>query len=203
MKTYILFLLNLFALNIANAQVGINTNTPTKSLDVNGDFRLRTLNKVTITDYPDVLVVNNDGDVEKHSAQAIKDAISDLTVETKELYFDTSPDGSKIVPCGRFNFRFSNSTIPQVSSVTNLATPATINYLGQLKYDGDNKAVTQRSINIQTTNGFQSLDTSYALNRVGEYYMSFPDDNNFYRVVFIARKMTASSNSYSIVCEKF
>ena len=203
MKTYILFLLNLFALNIANAQVGINTNTPTKSLDINGDFRLRTLNKVTITDYPDVLVVNNDGDVEKHSAQAIKDAISDLTVETKELYFDTSPDGSKIVPCGRFNFRFSNSTIPQVSSVTNLATPATINYLGQLKYDGDNKAVTQRSINIQTTNGFQSLDTSYALNRVGEYYMSFPDDNNFYRVVFIARKMTASSNSYSIVCEKF
>lgn len=203
MKTYILFLLNLFALNIANAQVGINTNTPTKSLDVNGDFRLRTLNKVTITDYPDVLVVNNDGDVEKHSAQAIKDAISDLTVETKELYFDTSPDGTKIVPCGRFNFRFSNSTIPQVSSVTNLATPATINYLGQLKYDGDNKAVTQRSINIQTTNGFQSLDTSYALNRVGEYYMSFPDDNNFYRVVFIARKMTASSNSYSIVCEKF
>lgn len=203
MKTYILFLLNLFALNIANAQVGINTNTPTKSLDINGDFRLRTLNKVTITDYPDVLVVNNDGDVEKHSAQAIKDAISDLTVETKELYFDTSPDGSKIVPCGRFNFRFSDTTIPQVSSVTNLATAATINYLGQLKYDGNNKTVTQRSINIQTTNGFQSLDTSYALNRVGEYYMSFPDDNNFYRVVFIARKMTASSNSYSIVCEKF
>ena len=203
MRIYILLLLNLFALNIANAQVGINTNIPTKSLDINGDFRLRTLNKVNITNYPDVLVVNTIGDVEKHSAQAIKDAISDLTVETKELYFDTSPDGTKIVPCGRFNFRFSNGTIPQVSSTTDLPSLTKINYLGQLKSDGNSKTVTQASVDIQTKVGFKALDSTYSLNKVGEYYMSFPGDNNFYRVVFIARTMTESSNSYSIVCEKF
>ncbi|HAR73736.1 MAG TPA: hypothetical protein DCR77_10085 [Flavobacteriaceae bacterium] len=185
------------------SQVGINTNQPTRNLDINGEARVRDLKKVTIADYPDVLVTDINGNIEKHSAQAIIDAISDLTVETKELYFDTTPDGTKIVPCGRFNFRFSSTTIPQIASVTNLASPATIYYMSQYKSDGDKKTVLSTNKNIQNITSFVDLDVSYKLNGVGEYYMSFPGDNNFYRVVFLARKMTTTQNSYSIICEKF
>ena len=191
------------AVIIGYAQVGVNTDNPSRVLDVNGDLRVRTLNKVTIADYPDVLVTDVNGNIEKHSAQAIIDAISDLTVETKELYFNSTPDGTKIVPCGRFNFRFSNTTKPQISSVSNLALATTIYYLSQRKYDSNQKVVLSTSKSIQTIAGFVDLDSTYALNNVGEYYMSFPGDNNFYRVVFLARKMNASQNSYSIICEKF
>ena len=199
----ILFYICIFISTNLFSQVGINTNQPTRVLDIDGDLRVRDLKKVTIADYPDVLVTDVNGNIEKHSAQAIVDAISDLTVETKELYFNSSPDGTKIVPCGRFNFRFSNTTKPQISSVSNLALATTIYYLSQRKYDSNQKVVLSTSKSIQTIAGFVDLDSTYALNNVGEYYMSFPGDNNFYRVVFLARKMNASQNSYSIICEKF
>ncbi|MDM1299887.1 hypothetical protein HXZ94_15430 [Empedobacter falsenii] len=199
----ILFYIFIFISSTLFSQVGVNTDQPTRALDINGDLRIRDLKKVTITDYPDVLVTDVDGNIEKHSAQAIIDAISDLTVETKELYFDSSPDGTKIVPCGRFNFRFSNTTKPQMSSVTNLSSVTTIYYLSQLKANENSKTVLNTNKNIQLTTAFVDLDSTYALNSVGEYYMSFPGDNNFYRIVFLARKMNDSQNSYSIVCEKF
>ncbi len=191
------------AVIIGYAQVGVNTDNPSRVLDVNGDLRVRTLNKVTIADYPDVLVTDADGNIEKHSAQAIIDAISDLSVETKELYFDNSPDGTKIVPCGRFNFRFSDTTKPQIASFENLSTPATVYYLGQLKFHENRKTVTQNNVVLQKNDDFKTLDDSYSLNSVGEYYLSYPGDNHFYRVVFLGRKMTLSENSYSIICEKF
>ncbi len=144
-----------------------------------------------------------DGNIEKHSPQAIIDAISDLTVETKELYFNSSPDGTKIVPCGRFDFRFSSGTIPQIGSVSNLTTPTRVYFLGQLKKEINLFTVTQASVLLQNKSNFVNLDSNYLLNNIGEYYISFPGDNNFYRVVFLARKMTDSQNSYSIVCEKF
>lgn len=202
----ILLCLSIFISTNLFSQVGINTDQPTRNLDINGEARVRDLKKVTIADYPDVLVTDINGNIEKYSAQAIIDAISDLTVETKELYFDTTPDGTKIVPCGRFNFRFSNTTKPQIASVTNLASPTTIYYMSQYKSNVNNidmKAVLLTSKNIQSKTVFVDLDTNYALNGVGEYYMSFPGDNNFYRVVFLARKMTDTQNSYSIICEKF
>lgn len=188
---------------ISYAQVGVNTDNPSRTLDINGDLRVRTLNKVTIADYPDVLVTDADGNIEKHSAQAIIDAISDLSVETKELYFDNSPDGTKIVPCGRFNFRFSDTTKPQIASFENLSTPTTVYYLGQLKFHENGKTVTQKNVVIQKNDDFQTLDNSYSLNSVSEYYLSYPGDNHFYRVVFLGRKMTSTQNSYSIICEKF
>ena len=191
------------AVIIGYAQVGVNTDNPSRALDVNGDLRVRTLNKVTIADYPDVLVTDANGNIEKHSAQAIIDAISDLSVETKELYFDNSPDGTKIVPCGRFNFRFSDTTKPQIASFENLSTPTSVYDLGQLKFHENGKTVTQKNVVIQKNDDFKTLDDSYSLDSVGEYYLSYPGDNHFYRVVFLGRKMTLSENSYSIICEKF
>ena len=116
---------------------------------------------------------------------------------------DNSPDGTKIVPCGRFNFRFSDTTKPQIASFENLSTPATVYYLGQLKFHENGKSVTQKNVVLQKNDDFKTLDDSYSLDSVGEYYLSYPGDNHFYRVVFLGRKMTLSENSYSIICEKF
>lgn len=58
-KTYFHILLNLLFINLIYSQVGINTTTPTNSLDVNGDVRIRTIsdndNETT------VITADNDG----------------------------------------------------------------------------------------------------------------------------------------------
>lgn len=52
------------------AQVGINTTTPTKTLDVNGEMRIRTLPTGNNTDQ--ILVVDNLGNVKKVSLSLIQ-----------------------------------------------------------------------------------------------------------------------------------
>lgn len=52
------------------AQVGINTTTPTKTLDVNGEARIR--NTPTATGSYSVLVVDSDGNVKKIPVSALQ-----------------------------------------------------------------------------------------------------------------------------------
>ena len=204
MKTYITLILNLFTIIFLNAQVGINTNQPTRALDVNGDLRIRELKLVNKdANYNNIVVVNQDGEVEKYDKIEITNAISDLTVETKELYFATTPDGTKIVPCGKFNFRFSSSTIPEIAPISDLAASTPVYFMRIRKYESNQRAVTQGSTTIKNSKTFSVLDREYKLDQVSEYNISYPGDNNLYRVIFLARKMTTTTNSYSIVCEKF
>ena len=204
MKTYITLILNLFAIIFLNAQVGVNTNQPTRALDINGDLRIRELKLVNKdANYNNIVVVNQDGEVEKYDKIEITNAISDLTVETKELYFATTPDGTKIVPCGKFNFRFSSSTIPEIAPISDLAASTPVYFMRIRKYESNQRAVTQGNTTIKNSKTFSVLDREYKLDQVSEYNISYPGDNNLYRVIFLARKMTTTTNSYSIVCEKF
>ena len=204
MKIYITLILNLFTIIFLNAQVGINTNQPTRALDVNGDLRIRELKLVNKdANYNNIVVVNQDGEVEKYDKIEITNAISDLTVETKELYFATTPDGTKIVPCGKFNFRFSSSTIPEIAPISDLAASTPVYFMRIRKYESNQRAVTQGNTTIKNSKTFSVLDREYKLDQVSEYNISYPGDNNLYRVYFLARKMTTTTNSYSIVCEKF
>lgn len=204
MKIYITLILNLFTIIFLNAQVGINTNQPRRALDVNGDLRIRELKLVNKdANYNNIVVVNQDGEVEKYDKIEITNAISDLTVETKELYFATTPDGTKIVPCGKFNFRFSSSTIPEIAPISDLAASTPVYFMRIRKYESNQRAVTQGNTTIKNSKTFSVLDREYKLDQVSEYNISYPGDNNLYRVIFLARKMTTTTNSYSIVCEKF
>ena len=204
MKIYITLILNLFTIIFLNAQVGINTNQPTRALDVNGDLRIRELKLVNKdANYNNIVVVNQDGEVEKYDKIEITNAISDLTVETKELYFATTPDGTKIVPCGKFNFRFSSSTIPEIAPISDLAASTPVYFMRIRKYESNQRAVTQGNTTIKNSKTFSVLDREYKLDQVSEYNISYQRDNNLYRVIFLARKMTTTTNSYSIVCEKF
>ena len=204
MKIYITLILNLFTIIFLNAQVGINTNQPTRALDVNGDLRIRELKLVNKdANYNNIVVVNQDGEVEKYDKIEITNAISDLTVETKELYFATTPDGTKIVPCGKFNFRFSSSTIPEIAPISDFAASTSVYFMRIRKYESNQRAVTQGNTTIKNSKTFSVLDREYKLDQVSEYNISYPGDNNLYRVIFLARKMTTTTNSYSIIYEKF
>lgn len=66
-----LYLFRLYFSTFVSAQnVGINTNSPSRALDVNGDFRIRTLtDKSTDAAYNNVIVANTNGEFDKWDSQ--------------------------------------------------------------------------------------------------------------------------------------
>lgn len=208
------------------SQIGINTDKPTKTLDINGDIRVRTLTKKsTDSDYSKVLVTNNSGEIEYWDKVAIQNEMKGNEVENKIMYFSISPNGNTIVPCGRYQLRFSASTEPQIKLVTSTSTDQIIYFsrIRKLNHNsssfgetGSKRSVrTNETINIGSANDWVSIGSVsgltsgngnlYAVNYLDEYYMSYPGDNNLYRITFLARTMTTSpaTNSYSMLCEKF
>lgn len=67
MKNYFI-LLFVFVISNTNAQVGINTDSPTAGLDVNGNARIRTVEKkLTFAATDHVLIVDEEGNIKKAS----------------------------------------------------------------------------------------------------------------------------------------
>ena len=211
MKTKI-YTLAFFAMSIiANAQVGINTDSPTRTLDDNGNLRIRTLTDQTAdkTNYNRVLVSDENGNVDAGSLQSIKNEIESQIVEIKKLkYIATTPDESKEVTCGRFTFRFGSTGQPQVK--LNSAADVTIYYNQFRGYHLNSKQfIPELSLSFTTSNfnTYQDMVTNYTKNELHRFNLIYPDITNMYRIV--ARAMTnytsggTKYNSYNIVCEKF
>lgn len=94
MKKFLLSL-TLFGLNILiHAQVGINTAIPTKTLDINGETRIRTLPPGAVVD--DVIVVDADGNLKKVARSSFGSTSS--TTNTNILGYTPQPIANKIVP---------------------------------------------------------------------------------------------------------
>ena len=80
------FIVGLVLVNVTSAQVGINTDSPTNSLDINGDLRVRSLTKGTVVSNDSGIVsvspfqvvaagkVNKDGTVAKISGAVVTKA---------------------------------------------------------------------------------------------------------------------------------
>lgn len=92
MKKLILLLLP----TLASSQVGINTQTPSAILDVNGDLRVRQIPTVNTAQY--VLVVDNNGNVKKMALSAISNG--------------TCPNFLKSQSNGHYLLFSSSSSIP-------------------------------------------------------------------------------------------
>jgi hypothetical protein len=73
MEKIILFMLLPFA--ISYGQVGINTTAPTKTLDVNGEAKVRILNDIAVSnlDTNKIVVSNNDGTLGVSSLKSLLD----------------------------------------------------------------------------------------------------------------------------------
>ncbi|AZA50274.1 hypothetical protein EG346_19770 [Chryseobacterium carnipullorum] len=62
-KSIIYILLHIFSIYYVEAQVGINTNAPTKTLDINGDLRIRNVQEGSVTDQ--IVTSDSQGNVGK------------------------------------------------------------------------------------------------------------------------------------------
>jgi hypothetical protein len=94
MKKTILFIILPYALN---AQVGINTTTPTKSLDINGELRIRTLPVGVAAD--DILSTDTNGNVRKVSRSDLSGGTSSGFNNTI-LGYDPKPVATRPQPPG-------------------------------------------------------------------------------------------------------
>lgn len=221
MKNKILYSLTVLLLSLSiKAQVGINTDSPTKMLDINGYLRLRVTTyptAPTIDNYDQVLVTDDNGNIEYWDKSAIIEEFKKPIVETKKLYFSSSPTGNNTVTCGKINLRFNASTRPEINLLPNVVTGATI-YVTRTRMSAiDNKNIYGNiPITIPTNATYDSnwtridhrtntgtTTTGYALNNKDEYFFSYPGEISFYRITFLARTMTSTLNSYTMICEKF
>lgn len=208
------------------SQVGINTQQPTKTLDINGDLRVRNLEKKSADpNYNKVLVTNANGDIEFWDKAAIQTEMKGTEVENKIMYFSSSPSGDLVVPCGKFKLRYSSNTEPQIQLVTAPTSTQTIFFSRIRKVNSSDNTFgaanskrsirTNETVSIATNNNWVNIGSvsnltdanggKYAVDYLDEYYMSFPGENYLYRITFLARKMatTPAANSYSMLCEKF
>lgn len=194
------------------SQVGINTEEPTRMLDVNGNLRLqKTEYKANDNTYDKVLVINSEGNVDSWKKADVIAKMDELIVETKKLYFSSSPDPDIQVPCGKFLLRFadgSRNPIPQIKLKTanTTVTPVYYNIIGKENSSSNTfsgSIATNKTLSIPVDNSFVSIDSTYKTNKLDEIYLSYPNDDNLYRVTYLARTMSATEYSYTMICEKF
>lgn len=213
MKKFIL--LAILSSLFSNAQVGINTTAPTRMLDHNGDLRIRTLSdKTSDINYSNVIVADGNGNLDKWDKNDLKTKVQEVILENKKLtYVSNSPDINNTMDCGRFSFRYDTSVHPQIKLVS--GNPLSVYYtvIHKVNSSGSTfsspntlasgKSVTIGSGNNFDANGWQTLDSTYANNTLDELYITYPGDNNLYRVTFLARNSNSTQFYYTMICEKF
>lgn len=84
-----------------NAQIGIKTSTPTNSLDINGDVRIRKIDNTSSTP-THVLVPDQNGVIYKHPYSGFNPNEGSLI---KKLQYSGAADPSKTTTNGPFEFR--------------------------------------------------------------------------------------------------
>lgn len=208
-KIFITYSLLLFCFYTAQTgNVGISTDSPSRNLDVNGNIRVRTLtNESTNPSYNNVIVANSNGELEKWDKTNIMALVGGYVIETKKIaYSSNGPNINNTVACGKFEFRFNTGSIPQIR----LVTPATATiYFTRIKKSnntssGANLVASNNSINYTAANNvWSNLDSSYLLSNLEEIYLTYPNNANVYRLTFLARTMSPSSQFYTMICEKF
>lgn len=225
MKKIYIALIGFFSLAL-NAQVGINTDTPTRTLDVNGNLRIReTENKNLDPDYNKVLVTNANGEIEFWDKANLQQRINDIYTEGKKNTVSSlTTDRTKKIKCGKFEFGYSDSStlIPQIRLATAPKSNVTV-YYNRIRERNNSGSVftletgrsliTNQSFIFGTANNFANIggsvngDTTgnYNVDTLDVYYISYPGDANIYRVTFLARRAnsTASNVNYSMICEIF
>ena len=226
MKAILVSLVTLLSTTTMFAQVGIGINSPQRTLDVNGNIRIRTLDDKSQTLYYDkILVVNNNGDIDYISKGDLKPIGDEFTSDKQVLnniYTTTngSADDTKFVTCGKFDFAFRN-----VASNTNiqfrLKTAPASNVIVYTTLEQNWQAATPSDTNggyefqssedgrtFTSSNLFEDLPTSGAAIVTGELnilYLLYPGDTDLYRLTFYRLNQSTTPATYDFVtaCEKF
>ena len=220
MKQLLTFLALFFITNL-DAQVGINTDSPTRTLHVNGNLKIRKLeDKSKDLTYNKILATDTEGNVDyitDESLLPVKDEFTSDKEVYNSLYGNTGggADNNKSVSCGKFDFRFysgSGSTLSDVQ-LRLKETPTAdqkmfisieqswadgmefIAYTVPMTFTKDNS----NFINIPYGPGIVDFELNVL-------YLLYPGDTDLYRVtVYRVKQPTLGTGyrDYTIACEKF
>ena len=218
-NNFILLSCFIFFSGILSAQVGINTANLKRTLDVEGNLRVRELtDKSQAPSYNKILVVNPDGNIDyinKQDLQPVKDEFTADKQVLNNIYSTTTgkADDTKFVSCGKFDFAFRNigaNTNIQYRLKNTPTSDVTVYITLEQNYSSNGyqfQVPTAGKTFTSTTNNFGDLPT-YGANIVNSelnvLYLLYPGESNLYRLTFYRLDQTTpKTNDFVTVCEKF
>lgn len=214
----------LMLFSVSWAQVGINTDQPTRDLHVEGDLRVIDLqNKSEVSTYDKVLAADKDGNIDYIDKEILKPDLAgqtDKIVQNNLYNTDTGmPDEEQILICGKFIFAFMNSAdktrvrfrlTEKPASAVDVYVTFEQNFPALHNGDGflyEASATSTKNFTTSNWNRFQSIPTTTSQGEIadGEYnelYVIYPNIGEFYRVTFY--RLLQNEKSYFVnTCEQF
>ncbi|CAM2859006.1 hypothetical protein DRF59_00720 [Chryseobacterium flavum] len=220
---FILFLYSVPFITLA--QVGINTNTPTRKLHVVGNMRVGVLtNKSESAAYDQILSTDINGNVDYITKSSMKPPLDPGTSNKESyslLYNMPGPNGdpARTLKCGKFLFVFEGTDQSRINFrlAENPGTDVNIymsmeqnfNANGFQFYQG--KAPTDPStVPFLFTTSNWNVNQEFARANLADYeqnimHFQYPNDTDFYRLTIYKVKQNTGADSWDFVasCEKF
>ncbi|MFV0193733.1 hypothetical protein OBJ98_12865 [Empedobacter falsenii] len=203
----ILYIGFLMLFSISWAQVGINTDKPTRDLHVEGNLRVRNLqNKASDDDYSKVLAVDNNGNVDYINKNNLMPDMTEQVNKKVQNNLYTTTDGrplpDKTLTCGRFIFKFRDNDAkvsfrliesPSILSPVKVYVTFEQNFVPYnsddgFQYEASSSTRDFNSINYRTYQDIP-VTSGQAKIRDGEYnelYISYPREEQFIVLRFTA-----------------
>lgn len=230
MKKIIIATFLMFQLN-SLAQVGINTTTPTRTLDVNGNLRIKTLvDKSETSSYSNVLIVDSNGNIDhllRSDLLPKPDEFTSNKVVVNNLYTNIENKAivGKVITCGDFRFRFIQDPAgrPAIQLAPKVAPANDVNvYISmEQNWDGTNGFQFYQGTSESNTSPFTFVKGStdfiyFAQPNLADFeqnvlHFQYPGQKAFYRLtaykvpytVTNAQDTTTNLYDFTAICEKF
>lgn len=226
-KFILLFLTILFQFN--DAQVGINTPNPTRTLHVQGDLKIRQISDVEgQLAYDRILAEDANGNIDYVLKSNLLPTTSDPNEANKEVYsqlYSTeteSGDPSKILKCGKFYFLFDAGADSRIKFrlIDNPETAVDIFMSMEQNWDGNGFQFFQgHAYNDPATVPFVFTPENYNIpqefaeanvadSEQNVMHFQYPNDPNFYRLTIYRVKQKIGNPvkntwDFAVTCEKF
>ena len=171
MKKYLFtIILTSSLISAQNTNVGIDTNAPTRKLDVNGNMRVTTGATVTNnSSYDRIVTANNStGDIDYITLPAIFQTATNNVEVRRSVYLATGAVTANECSCGDMTFRINNNNTPEfkLNSTTIFATNGNITTIdlgfGIKRWSNNAYSYANRTVTFTTTNyaTYQTLDAT-------------------------------------------
>ncbi|WDF46008.1 hypothetical protein PQ459_13985 [Chryseobacterium sp. KACC 21268] len=204
-----------------NTNVGIDTNSPTRKLDVNGNLRVTNTTSVTNNpSYDRIVTANNStGDIDYISIPSIFQTNTNNVEVRRFVYLAQTPVTANECSCGDMTFRINNNNNPEFkfnsttvfitnNNITSFDLGYGIKRWTDAAYTYNNRTVTLNTTNYST---YQILDATAfpasnntAGNTVRIYTIIPPKQNHLYRITLSRTNNNSTvTYAYALICERF
>lgn len=213
---------SILSLTYIDAQVGINTTSPTRTLHVQGNLRVANLQNVSEdAAFDRILVSDTNGNVDYASRSSFLPNTGVGAVDKEsysEIYNNTSASGlpERRLRCGKFFFIFDTGTDSNVKLGLNEKPAASVNIYMNMEQNWNNGFQFYQGTNA--TNGVDAPFTFTTSNydvaqefksaRLDSYEQNvmtfqYPGDADIYRLTIYKVQHTGTSYDFVSACEKF